>query len=142
MIDVFINRFPLVSNHLLDLLDDTSLLRCKEASRELNNFIKNEKIIWLRIIRLYKENTIGFEDSWKQTIEKDCVNNVKELALATQNFFKDEQRFLSQWHPLFICAAEGSLELCKHIIEKTGDNNPSIVHHIPLTGCLALKRPF
>ena len=71
--DVFFNRFPLVSNHLLNLLDDTTLLHCKEASRELNDFIQNEKIVWLRIIRLYKGNIIGFEDSWKKTIEKDSV---------------------------------------------------------------------
>ena len=97
--DVFVNRFPLVSNHLLDLLDDTTLLHCKEASKELNNFIQNEKIVWLRIIRLYKGNIVGFEDSWKKTIEKDSVDNIKQLALATQTFFKHKPRFLNQWHP-------------------------------------------
>ena len=106
MIDVFINRFPLVSNHLLDLLDNTTLVRCQKASRELNNFIKNEKIVWLRIIRLYKGNIIGFEDSWKKTIEKDSVDNIKQLAITTQNFFKLNSRFTNQWHPLFIAIAE------------------------------------
>jgi hypothetical protein len=106
MIDVFINRFPLVSNHLLDLLDNTTLVRCQKASRELNNFIKNEKIVWLRIIRLYKGNIIGFEDSWKKTIEKDSVDNIKQLAITTQNFFKHKPRFKNQWHPLFIAIAE------------------------------------
>ena len=132
MIEVFCNRFPLVTNNLLDMLDNTSLLRCKEANRELNQFIKNEKNIWLRIIRLYKGNIIGFEDSWKKTIEKDSVDNIKQLALASQIFFKRETKFLDQCHPLFIAAAEGSFELCKHVIEKTGENNPIIVKHINL----------
>ena len=43
-------------------------------------------------------------------------------------------------------AAEGSFELCRHIIEKTGEKNPSIAHHIvslhglpkTLTKCTAL----
>ena len=61
MMEVFCNRFPLVTNNLLDMLDNTTLLSCKEANRELNNFIKNEKLVWLRIIRLYKGNIIGFE---------------------------------------------------------------------------------
>jgi ankyrin repeat protein len=143
MLEVFCNRFPLVTKNLLDLLDDTTWLSCKGANRDLNNFIKNEKIIWLRIIRLYKGNTIGFEDSWKQTIEKDSVNNIKQLALATQIFFKHEPRFLNQWHPLFICAAEGSLELCKHVIKKTWENNPSIVHHFHLrTGFLRITTGY
>ena len=64
MIEVFCNRFPLVTNNLLDILDNTTFLRCKEANRELNNFIKNEKNIWLRIIRLYKGNIIGFGHSF------------------------------------------------------------------------------
>jgi hypothetical protein len=130
MIEVFCNRFPLVTNNLLDKLDNTTFLRCKEANRDLNNFIKNEKRVWLRIIRLYKGNIIGFEDSWKKTTEKNSVDNIKQLALATQFFFKKDYRFKNQWHPLFIAAAEGSYELCKHVIEKTGGNNPSIVNHI------------
>ena len=141
MMDVFCNRFPLVATNLLSLLDNTSLLNCKESNRELNNFIKNEKLVWLRIIRLYKGNIIGFEDSWKKTIEKDSVDNIKQLALATQNFFKYEPRCLNQWHPLFIVAAEGCFELCKHVLDKTGENNPSIVNHIPIliiTGYTAL----
>ena len=112
------------------MLDNTTFLRCKEANKELNNFIKNEKNIWLRIIRLYKGNIIGFEDSWKKTVEKNSVDNIKQLALATQFFFKKDYRFKNQWHPIFIAAAEGSYELCKHVIVKTGDNNPSIVNHI------------
>ena len=130
MIEVFCNRFPLVTNNLLDMLDNTTFLRCKEANRELNNFIKNEKNIWLRIIRLYKGNIIGFEDSWKKTVEKNSVDNIKQLALATQFFFKKDYRFKNQWHPIFIVAAGGSYEFCKHVIEKTGENNPSIVNHI------------
>ena len=129
--DVFVNRFPLVSNRILDLLDDTTLMHCKEVSKELNNFLQNEKSVWLRIIRLYKGNIIGFEDSWKKTIEKDSVDNIKHLALATQNFFKHESNFfMNQWHPLFIAAAEGSIEFCKYVLQKTGDNNPSIDNHI------------
>ena len=124
MIEVFCKRFPVVTNNLLGLLDNTTFLRCKEANRELNNFIKNEKNIWLRIIRLYKGNIIGFEDSWKKTVEKNSVDNIKQLALATQFFFKKDYRFKNQWHPIFIASAEGSYELCKHVLEKTEENNP------------------
>ena len=112
------------------MLDNTTLLSCKEANRELYNLMENEKNVWLRIIRLYRGNIIGFEDSWKRTIEKNSLDNIKQLALATQKFFKHEPRFLNQWHPLFIAAAEGSSELCKNVMEKTGESNPSIVNHI------------
>ena len=127
--EVVSNRFPLLTKNIFKFLDNTTLLSCKEANRELYNFIENEKMVWLRIIRLYRGNIIGFEDSWKRTIEKSSVDNIKQLALATQKFFKHEPKFLNQWHPLFIAAAEGSSELCKYVMEKTGENNPSIVNH-------------
>ena len=120
----------MIARNILNKLDNITLISCKESSRELSTFLQNEKIIWLRIVGLYKDNFIGFEKSWKKTLEKNSVDNIKQLALATQNFFKTHWRFCDQWHPLFIAAAEGSLELCRHIIEKTGEKNPSIAHHI------------
>ena len=120
----------MIVKNILNKLDNVTLLSCKKSSRELKTFLENEKIIWLRIVGLYTGNFIGFEKSWKQTIEKNSVDNIKQLALATQKFFKDKTRFSDQWHPLFIAAAEGSLELCKHIIEKTGEKNPSIAHQV------------
>jgi hypothetical protein len=120
----------MIAKNILKKLDNITLLSCKKSSRELNEFLENEKMIWLRIIGLYKGNLIGFEKSWNQTIEKNSVDNIKQLALATQKFFKTQSRFYDQWHPLFIAAAECSLELCKHIIEKTGEKNPSIALHI------------
>ena len=116
----------MIAKNILNKLDNITLISCKESSRELNTFLENEKTIRLRIVG----NIIGFEKSWKQTIEKNSVDNIKQLALATQKFFKDKTRFSDQWHPLFIAAAEGSLELCKHIIEKTGEKNPSIAHQV------------
>ena len=105
----------MIAKNILKKLDNITLLSCKESSRELNAFLENEKIIWLRIVGLYKSNLNGYEKSWKQTIEKNSVDDIKQLALATQKFFMDHRRFVDQWHPLFIATAEGSLELCSKI---------------------------
>ena len=126
----------MIAKNILNKLDNITLISCKESSRELNTFLENEKIIWLRIVRLHKGKFIHYEESWRQTIKKDSVDDIKQLALATQKFFKDDSRFLDQWHPLFIAAAEGSLELCKHIIEKTGEKNPTADYQIMKFGLL------
>ena len=132
----------MIAKNILKKLDNITLLNCKKSSRELNTFLENEKIIWLRIVGLYRDNFNGFEKSWKQTFEKDSVDNIKQLALATQKFFKDNSRFFDQWHPLFIAAAEGSVDLCKHIIEKTGDKNPSILYQIMRSGQLETQTGY
>ena len=58
-------------------------------------------------------------------MKKSPIIHVKELALATHIFFmKITSRFSKQWHPLHIAAAQGHLQLYKHIFEKTDDKNP------------------
>ena len=98
IMEVICNRFPMIAKNILKKLDNITLLNCKKSSRELNTFLENEKTIRLRIVG----NIIGFEKSWKQTIEKSSVDNIKQLALATQNFFKTHWRFCDQWHPLLL----------------------------------------
>ena len=142
IMEVICNRFPMIAKNIINKLDNITLISCKEASRELNSFLENEKIVWLRIVGLYRGNFIGHEESWKQTIEKDSVDNIKQLALATQKFFKDNSRFFDQWHPFFIAATEGSLELCKHIIEKTGEKNPSMLYKIVRGGLLETQTGY
>ena len=100
--EVICNRFPMIAKNILKKLDNTTLLSCKKSNRELNTFLEKEKKIWLRIVGSYIGNLIGFEKSWKQTIEKNSVDNIKQLALATQKFFKTHWRFCDQWHPLLL----------------------------------------
>ena len=95
IMEVICNRFPMIAKNIINKLDTITLINCKEASRELNSFLENEKIVWLRIVGLYRGNFIGHEESWKQTIEKDSVDNIKQLALATQKFFKGNKDFLT-----------------------------------------------
>ena len=92
----------MIVKNILNKLDNVTLLSCKKSSRELKTFLENEKIIWVRIVGLYMGNFFGFEKSWKQTIEKNSVDNIKQLALATQKFFKTHWRFCDQWHPLLL----------------------------------------
>ena len=140
--EVVCNRFPMIARNIFNNLDNITLISCKESSRELNTFLENEKTIWIRMVGLYNGNFIGFEKSWKQTIEKNSVDNIKQLALATQKFFMDHRRFVDQWHPLFIAAAEGSLELCNNITEQTGEKNPSIAYQRESNGVHATQTGY
>ena len=141
-----INRIPLVASFVFDELDNLSLLKCTDVSKELNNFIKNEKIFWLRIIQKYRKNLgtplhqVDEEEScldwieakrlplpkpWKKTVDNSPLQFVRELAEATERFFrKRSSRLAKQWHPLFILADQGPLQLFKHVCEKTGEINP------------------
>ena len=118
-------RFPHLASNIFKQLDNQSLVNCKETSQILENFYGNEKFFWLRIIHKYRGNFLQFKDTLNKTLKKSPIIHVKELALATHNFFmKNSSRFAKQWRPLHIAAEQGLLEVCKYISEKTDDRNP------------------
>ena len=118
-------RLPLINKYILKNLDEKSLANYKEASRGLNKVLYNEKFYWIKILNQYKGSFKEFKDAWKKVIFKSPVCKVKKLTLATNNFFQEKQeRHKKQWHPLFIAAQQGSLELCKFIIENTREFIP------------------
>ena len=121
----FGRTFPLISKIILNNVDDKSLTNFRRASRENSNFLDNERFYWIRNIKKYSETFKEFQESWNKVIKKTPVGFLKNLAIDVHSFFKGvSTRLTQQWHPLFIGAERGSLPLCEHVVERTGDVNP------------------
>ena len=75
---------------ILKNLDDQSLTRSKEASKDIAIFLENEKFFWIRFIKKYNKNFEGFEESWNQVVKKIPVDVVKNL----QQQLKSLARFI------------------------------------------------
>ena len=75
--DVFCKRFPHVIKTVLKNLDNKSLSRTKRASKEICEFLDNERFYWVRIINKYSDNFEGFEESWKEDIYKTPIEIVE-----------------------------------------------------------------
>ena len=84
--DMLCKRFPLVIRTVLINLDDQSLTRSKEASREIAEFLDNERFYWTRIIQKYNGHFEGHQESWKEDIRRTPLNVLKQLGVAVQNF--------------------------------------------------------
>ena len=48
-----LRRFPVIGSKILNHVGDESLIDFKATSRENYDFLENEKIYWLRIIKKY-----------------------------------------------------------------------------------------
>ena len=137
-------RFPHIASMILNNLDDQSLIECIEANRELNNLLCNDRMFWTRVLAKYKSNFIQFTDSWRKSLRQVPVVRIKELAIAAQNFFKNESRLEDQWSPLDIVANKGSLELYKYISRKCGsisqvrDDGITAIHMAAIAGNLEI----
>ena len=107
-------RFPRVSQRILNNLDNQSLIRSKEVSRVIAEYVENEKFYWIRIIKKYAGNFEGFEESWKEVIRRTPLDIVKQLALTVEEFFKSYTD--KKVAPLHIVAEKGTFQLFQYII--------------------------
>ena len=74
----------------------------------------------------YNANNVKFKDAWKLVMEKVPLRNVKELAIAVEQFYSFRpQRLEHQHSPHHIAAERGYLALCKFIANKTSSINPA-----------------
>ena len=120
-IDTLLLRFPSIAQDIFKELDNKSLIKCRKLSVPVQNFIDNEKFIWIRRMQKYNGNMEEFFEQWKRAIKNSPVDNVKELSKAAFQFFEGDALIgKRQYAPLHITASKGLLELSKFIIQKTG----------------------
>ena len=58
--DFIVRRFPTLAVNIINNLDDKSLVKFKDANRENNAFMDQERFYWIRIL---KKNSEYFETS-------------------------------------------------------------------------------
>ena len=94
-------RFPVITQMILNNVDDRSLINFKETSRDNDEMLNSERFYWIRIMKKYNGNFQEFYESWLKVINKSPVEIVEELALTVYQFFMArETRSEKQWHPL------------------------------------------
>ena len=136
--EVFL-RFPLLTKHILGNLDDQSLIKFNELSKELHENDTKERIVWIRIIKKNASRIITaveldcFEifrdahEAWKEIVRKTPSKFIKKLANCTEEFYKSfliKNIFKMNWFPIHVAAQQGDLELCQFIFEKIGNRCP------------------
>ena len=122
-------RFPTLGEEIFNNLDNPNLTMCKEVGKSFDEFLQKSKVFWTRMIEKYNINHVEFKKEWKLVLEKAPVLNVKELALAVEQFYTlrpNQIRHLYQHSPHHIAAERGSLSLCKFIAQKTTVLNPAM----------------
>ena len=116
-------RIPRVSAKIFGLVENQTLIKCKESSRVIYNLMENERFFWIRIIH---RNKVSLQNSWKKVVDKTPFSIIKEFAVSIQQFlnmvcYKNDDWQI--WSPLYIAAGVGNSDLCKYIATKTSDGN-------------------
>ena len=126
-IDTMLSRFPAVVEDIFKELDSKNIVKCRKVSVPWQNFIDNQKFIWIQRMQKYSSNMEQFYEQWKLAIRNTPTDHVKELSKLVEQFFQ-AGNFIpdrkSQWAPLHVSADQGHLELSIFFIQKTRDKNP------------------
>ena len=109
-------RTPHILEQINELLDDKSLVKCKDASRIMCSNIENQKcgkFITTRMIQIYVRNPKEFENHWKIIIQNLPMERLSEFGMLVKDFYKvSPSRFQEHWAPLHIAADRGRLDFC------------------------------
>ena len=123
-----LNKLPKATlEQVVGHVDNKTLAKLRQASRGLNDFLDHEsKVYWKRMMTDRGHSFQEDRAAWNMILcHRAPVARVKQVALAVDEFFRgNPQRASKQWHPLMIAANSGSLDLCKYIVEATGERNP------------------
>ena len=127
--ETIFKRFPLLGEKISNNIDDENLVTLKESSQELSKLLDYQRFYWIRIIKHYKNNLQAFQENWMKIIDNTPIAIVKELAVATQKFFKASDIIYvspwdQKWSALHISGQQGSIKLCKYIFNRTDERNP------------------
>ena len=87
-LEILLMRFPQMCTGILKQLDNQSLTKLKQTSREFNQFIENDKTVWTRKIKRYikgkKHKKYFFE--WERAVCKTPVDIVRKLANGVKKY--------------------------------------------------------
>ena len=110
-------RTPHILEQINDLLDDKSLVKCKEVSKIMYSTIVNQKcgkFLTIRMIQSYIKNPEEFEKDWRIIFQKMPRESLSEFGILVKDFYKAvPSRCELQWCPMSIAAEHGNMDFCK-----------------------------
>ena len=111
-------KFPHLFEQINKLLDNETLVKCKEASRILYCTVENQrarKYQWIRIIQSYLEVSNEFKEHWRNVFAKMSAEHLEKFAKDVQKFCKIDRVRMTEyrWSPLHIAAEFSDLDFFK-----------------------------
>ena len=112
-------RTPHILVQIHDLIDNKSLIKCKEASRIMCSIVENlkcGKFLTTRKIQCYLKKPMEFGKDWKIILQKLPAERLSEFGILVKDFYTAvPSRFEENWCPMHIAADHGHLDFCKFI---------------------------
>ena len=121
--DCIIENICLTFPHLLEqinkLLDNKSLIKCKEVSRTMCSIIKNQnsgKFLTKRMIQTYIKRSTEYTEEWKIVLKDLPTDRLNVFGMLVKDFYSAvPSRHEFQWSPMHVAAERGHMNFCEWI---------------------------
>ena len=137
--EIIFDRFPTLSDDIVESLDEKSLANCVEVNRKWQTTIANQKVYLKKKIRKRSKHSKQFSKEWNMTLVKIPLELLRQLSkyIMDHKYFECDFRFQHpklvpylcccqclEFSPLHVAALHGNFELFKHIEVKTKNKSP------------------
>ena len=114
-------RFPHLLEQINELMDNKSLIKCKEVSRTMSSIIDDQKsgtFLTKRVIHRYIKNGKEFAEEWNIVLKKLPIDRLNLFGILVKDFYKAvPSRHGFPWSPMHIAAERGDINFCKLILK-------------------------
>ena len=132
-------RFPSIAESIFDELDNQSLVKCREASREWSEFLSSPKFLLMRKIKKTVETRREFRKVWRSVGKKLNTNTILQLEATVTEFFGNDENFAGDPQvdvysdidsesycitPFHVAAGSGNTSLWETLTEKAAEIQP------------------
>ena len=130
--ETIFDRFPQLSDNILEHLDAKSLANCVEVNRKWQTTIGNQKVYLKSKIRNWSNKSGRFSKEWQMALVKIPLKLIKKLSQYFNILKGQGFRCLSNT-PIHVAACDGDFELIKYFETKTENKCPKIILENPFT---------
>ena len=118
-------RFPHIGDQVFKQLDNEDLIKCRKISPSWNEFINNQKLPWIRMIKKYLlelEFNKKILEEWQKFVKSHNVATLQKIAIKVEHFFKDnpDEEF-PILDPLSAATLSGNIEIVGKLLENGAD---------------------
>ena len=118
-------RFPHIGDQVFKQLDNEDLIKCRKISPSWNEFINNQKLPWIRMLKKYQcelEFNKRILEEWQKFVKSHNVATLQKIAIKVEHFFKDnpDEEF-PILDPLSAATLSGNIEIVGKLLENGAD---------------------
>ena len=118
--EIFFTKFSHLTEKVFDQLDDKSLVNCRKVNKSWQNYLDNQKLLQIRIIKATISHFHEVGPAWTRVFDKATTKTIMDLGESVRKFYQKDPglTYHKGLTPLHVTAGTGNLLTLLNIYDK------------------------